>query len=84
MACINRHRCNTCSYPCKAEDQEEEFAKWWASLTILQKESVCDQPYPSCTRVWNSLKRDERMQRIEKSGLFRVKGNKLPALGHDF
>ena len=84
MACINRHRCNSCPHPCKSEIQEQEFSKWWASLTIVQKEQLMNEHYPQCTATWLTMKRDERVALIEKSGIIRKKGNKYTALGHDF
>ena len=84
MACINKHRCNFCPSPCKSEIQEKEFSKWWASLTIDQKVHVTGEGYPQCTVLWLTMKRDERVALIEKSGIIRKKGNKYTALGHDF
>lgn len=84
MACINKHRCNFCPSPCKSDIQEKEFSKWWASLTIAQKEQLMSEQYPQCTATWLTMKRDERVTLIEKSGIIRKKGNKYTALGHDF
>lgn len=84
MACINRHQCSSCPYPCRIDIQEKEFSKWWASLTVAQKENVVGYKYPLCTIRWNEMKRDERVVLIEKSGILRKKGNKYTALGHDF
>lgn len=42
------------------------------------------EDYPQCTVLWLTLKRDERVAKIEKSGIIRKKGNKYTALGHDF
>lgn len=84
MACINKHRCSSCPHPCKSEIQEKEFSKWWASLTVAQKIQVMGEDYPQCTVLWLTLKRDERIAKIEQSGIIRKKGNKYTALGHDF
>ena len=84
MACINKHRCNFCPHPCTSEIQEQEFSKWWASLTIDQKVHLTGEDYPQCTVLWLTMKRDERVTLIEKSGIIRKKGNKYTALGHDF
>ena len=84
MACINKHRCNSCPHPCKSEIQETEFSKWWASLSVAQKIQVMGEDYPQCTVLWLTLKRDERIAKIEQSGIIRKKGNKYTALGHDF
>ena len=42
------------------------------------------EDYPQCTVLWLTLKRDERVAKIEQSGIIRKKGNKYTALGHDF
>ena len=43
-----------------------------------------NEDYPQCTATWLTLKRDERVAKIEQSGIIRKKGNKYTALGHDF
>lgn len=84
MACRNNHRCATCSHPCASDVMDKEHNKWFAGLSIANKELVTGLQYPRCTEVWLSWTQDERAGAIAKSGLSRPRGNKQTALGHDF
>ena len=51
---------------------------------MAQKIQVMGEDYPQWTVLWLTLKRDERVAKIEQSEKKKKKGNKYTALGHDF
>ena len=57
-------------------DSEKDMVKWWASLSIVAKESLSGKNYPECSEWWNSLTLSEKVEAKETSGIERSKRNK--------
>jgi hypothetical protein len=84
MSCNNNHRCDSCENKCKVESQNVELDKWYCSLNMKNKELVVGVKYPESTEVWLSFSREEKVDAIKESGLYRIKVSSDCVLGHDF
>lgn len=84
MGCINKHRCNTCPKPCQVEIQHHRLDEWFTSVSVVNREKITGINYPDCTDYWNNLSRQEKVDMIDSTEHYRVKGTDVCALGHDF